>query len=143
MQVDARAGSRTAVSECGLASTRRSSSSSCAGAAAAARTRGERRQASQHLRVVIDRHAGYKRVAGRRGAGVKRETSAGRDDEMPVGLVALAVRLDVGAIAQVLVDDPALAGASSRRARPARWKRSASSAASSAWPSSACRRRSR
>src|SRR5258708_38524602 len=44
----------------------------------------------------------------------KRETLSrssvgrGRDDEEPLGLVALAVRLDVAALAQVLVHDPPL-----------------------------------
>src|SRR3712207_396869 len=46
--------------------------------------------------------------------GVRRERSGlalalRRDDEVPVRLLALAVRVHVAAVAQVLVDDPALA----------------------------------
>jgi hypothetical protein len=58
-------------------------------------------------------------------------------------LVALGVRLDVAALAQVLVDELALRRPHRIERAPARPKRSASSAASSAWPRSASARRSR
>ena len=59
----------------------------------------------------------------------------GRDDEVPVGLVALAVRLDVAAVAQVLVHELALAGGHRVERDRAAGAARASSAASSAWRS--------
>src|SRR3954452_3254122 len=40
---------------------------------------------------------------------VKRRLRQRRDDEMPVGLVALRIRLDLTVVAQVLVHEPAFA----------------------------------